>query len=72
MSSSWQVAHITSINKRTGEFEVYCAMHGKAIRGRLAELINSQFALYDRVRVLIEVLPYTLRIKMVTKTKSRR
>lgn len=71
MNQSWQIAHITSLNKRTGDFEVYCAKYSKSIRGCLVDLINSRFFIHDRVRVLVEVLPYTLRVKMITKTKGR-
>jgi len=70
MSGSWQVAHLTSLNKSNGAFEVYCSKYGKKIQGKLPDLINSPFMLYDRVRIFVEVLPYTLRIKMLTKVRK--
>lgn len=70
MKSSWEVARITSINNRTGQIEVYCAKFGRFISAKLKDLINSRFTLHDRVRIFVEILPYTVRLKMVTKTRS--
>lgn len=70
MSGNWYVAHLTSLNKKTGSFEVYCSKFGKKVQGKLPELIYSNYMLYDKVRVFIDVLPYTLRIKMLIKSKN--
>lgn len=70
MKGAWELARITSLNKRTGKVEVFCRKYNCFISASLPELINSQHKVYDTVRIFVEVLPYTLRIKMLTKTRG--
>ena len=67
--ASWHVAHITSVNRALGTFEVYCSKFGAKIQGKLSDIKSANFKLNDRVRVFIDEKPYMLHIKMILPSK---
>lgn len=63
----WEVARITKIDRRTGRFEVYSQARRIYLQGCLPDLTNSQYLLGDQVRIFVKVLPYAVKIKMISK-----
>ncbi len=67
----WEVAILKKLNKDTGAFEVYCPAYKNYLQGRLTDLQGSTFAHDEKVRIYLEDVGYTHRIKMLTRASSK-
>lgn len=69
---AWETGRISSIDKKTGKISVYSSKRGVTLYGAIPLSAIGQYEIHELVRMIVEIKPWAIRIKLVAKGAPRR